>query len=70
METNLAGSLTERNHLLDPLFYSETLLLKKKKKQKKDDEEEDEEEDDEDGDETVDDDGYQMIERVGVSNCN
>ena len=66
METNLAGSLTERNHLLDSLFYSETLLLKKKKKQKKDDEEED----DEDGDETVDDDGYQMIERVGVSNCN
>ena len=63
MHSDLQVALTDRNHTLDPLFTPERLRLKKKKKAKKDDDEESEES----GEEEVDDDGYQFVEKVGVS---
>ena len=53
VQSGLAESLTVRNHILDDLFSSKVLKLKEKKKDDTD----------------VDDDGYRLVDKVGVSSA-
>ena len=59
MDPGLAQSLTARNHHLDDLFCSKVLKLKEKRKG--------EEENTEFEEEKAEDNGYQLVEKVGVS---
>ena len=71
VKSNLASTLTTRNHLLDHNFSAKTLMIEEKKKKKKDKDE------NEDSDDSIDSSGYQdellgeggvcYVERVGVS---
>ena len=67
IESGLADSLTDRNHMLDHLFKAETLQMKEKKKKKDDDDNEEEDLSDSEAELEIEN-GYKYIERVGVSN--
>ena len=58
--SGLAKNLTTRNHQLDDLFGAETLVLKEKKKK-------DDESDTDEANELTEEDGYEDVEKVGVS---